>query len=75
MNNPSIVLRRGTGVLLLLFLVLALLKGAGLTRVASWSWWAVTSPLWGLWALLAVLAGLGVAWAMLIALLRKSTLR
>lgn len=63
---------RGAGILLLLSLVLALLKQAGLTRVAHWSCLVITSPLWGIWVLMVVLALLGVLWAVLVAALRKS---
>ena len=42
-----------------LFLVLTALK---LTGVVSWSWWAITSPLWGMAIFDAVLIGLGI-WA------------
>ena len=70
--KPTVFLVRAAGVLLLLSLGLVLLKQAGLTRVAHWSWWAVTTPLWGPWAFVAVLTGLSLAWALLVAALRKS---
>lgn len=31
----------------ILFLIFLTLKLAGVGVVATWSWWAVTSPLWG----------------------------
>jgi hypothetical protein len=68
----STLLVRAGGALLLLTLVLVLLKQAGLTPVAHWSWWAITSPLWGPWAVSAVLAGLTLAWVLLVAALRKA---
>ena len=40
-----------------LFLVLTALK---LTGVVSWSWWAITFPLWGMAIFDAVLIGLGI---------------
>ena len=35
------------------------LKLAGLTRVATWSWWNVTALLWLPWGMLAVISLLG----------------
>ena len=43
-----------------LFLVLTALK---LTGVVDWSWWAITSPLWGMAIFDAVLIVLGI-WAL-----------
>jgi len=31
----------------IMFLIFLTLKLAGIGVVATWSWWAVTSPLWG----------------------------
>lgn len=31
--------------------VLLLLKVLGIGIVATWSWWRVTSPVWGMWGL------------------------
>ena len=70
--KPSLLLVRAAGVLLLITLVLALLRHAGLTRVAHWSWWAITSPLWGPWALTALFTILSLIWAVLVAALRKA---
>ncbi len=36
----------GFPVLTILFLIFLTLKLAGVGTVATWSWWAVTSPLW-----------------------------
>jgi membrane protein YdbS with pleckstrin-like domain len=72
MPKPTILAARGAGLLLLLSLVLALLKQAGLTRVAHWSWWVITSPLWSIWVFMVVLALLGVVWALLVVALRRS---
>lgn len=69
--KPSTLLVRAAGVLLLLTLLLALLKGAGLSRVADWSWWAVTAPLWGPWAAVVALLGVGVAWSLFVVLVRQ----
>lgn len=43
------------------FLVFLVLKLTGVTVVAHWSWWAVTSPLWISTILAAAVLGL-VAW-------------
>ncbi len=37
----------GFPILTILFLIFLTLKLAGIGTVATWSWWAVTSPLWG----------------------------
>ena len=37
----------GFPILTVLFLIFLTLKLAGVGVVATWSWWAVTSPLWG----------------------------
>lgn len=37
----------GVGIFGLLFLVFLVMKLAGIGSVANWSWWWVTSPLWG----------------------------
>lgn len=37
----------GFPILSILFLIFVTLKLAGIGTVATWSWWAVTSPLWG----------------------------
>ena len=37
----------GFPILTILFLIFLTLKLAGIGAVATWSWWAVTSPLWG----------------------------
>ena len=70
--KPSVLLVRAVGVLLLLTLVLALLKGSGLSRVADWSWWAVTAPLWGPWAAMVTLLLLGIAWSLFVVLVRRA---
>lgn len=36
----------GFPILTILFLIFLTLKLAGVGTVATWSWWAVTSPLW-----------------------------
>ncbi len=36
----------GFPILTILFLIFLTLKLAGIGVVATWSWWAVTSPLW-----------------------------
>ena len=75
MSKLPLLIARGSGLLLLLLVVLVLLKQAGLTRVAHWSWWAVTSPVWGTWVLTILLAGLGTIWAVLTTALRKAARR
>jgi hypothetical protein len=42
-NNKSTA---GFGIGTILFLIFLTLKLAGVGRVAYWSWWWVTSPLW-----------------------------
>ena len=46
------------GICGIVFLIFLTLKLAGVGVVATWSWWAVTSPLWGLFLLIFVV----VAW-------------
>lgn len=41
----------GTSIFTLIFIVFLFLKLAGIGVVATWSWWAVTSPLWVPWAI------------------------
>ncbi len=51
----------GIGILGLVFIVFLVLKLAKIGVVATWSWWWVTSPLWGGVAfLLAFLACVGI---------------
>ena len=52
----------GFPILTILFLIFLTLKLAGIGVVATWSWWAVTSPLWIGAILIIVLVSL-VAWA------------
>ncbi len=51
----------GFPVLTILFLIFLTLKLAGVGTVATWSWWAVTSPLWT-GAILIVFLFLVVSW-------------
>lgn len=51
----------GFPILTVLFLIFLTLKLAGVGTVATWSWWAVTSPLWG-GAILIVFLFLVVIW-------------
>lgn len=51
----------GFPVLTILFLIFLTLKLAGVGTVATWSWWAVTSPLWA-GAILIVFLFLVVSW-------------
>lgn len=58
-NNSS----GGIGFCGLLAIVFITLKLAGIGAVATWSWWAVLSPLWiPLAILLSVLAFCGLVW-------------
>lgn len=52
----------GFPVLTIIFLIFLTLKLAGVGTVATWSWWAVTSPLW-IGAILIVTLMAFVAWA------------
>ena len=51
----------GFPILTTLFLIFLTLKLAGVGTVATWSWWAVTSPLWG-GAILIVFLFLVMSW-------------
>jgi len=51
----------GIGLSGLVFIVFLFLKLAGMGRVATWSWWWVTSPLWiPFGIILAILAVAGI---------------
>lgn len=52
----------GFPILTILFLIFLTLKLAGIGVVATWSWWAVTSPLW-IGAILITTLIAFVAWA------------
>ena len=52
----------GFPILTALFLIFLTLKLAGVGTAATWSWWAVTSPLWGGVVLIAFIF-LFVLWA------------
>jgi hypothetical protein len=52
----------GFPVLTIIFLIFLTLKLAGIGAVATWSWWAVTSPLW-VGAILIITLIAFVAWA------------
>ncbi len=45
-NNTIVVAKSGFSLGTLVFLLFLILKLAGLTVVATWSWLWVTSPLW-----------------------------
>ena len=49
-------------ILSILFLIFLTLKLAGIGVVATWSWWAVTSPLW-IGAILIILLVTFLTWA------------
>lgn len=66
MSDKTVVQRGGTNVLGLLGIVFVTLKLLGITAVATWSWWWVTAPFWGVLAIVLVILalmalGLGVA--------------
>jgi len=46
MNRNKQTGQTGFPILSILFLIFLTLKLAGIGVVATWSWWAVTSPLW-----------------------------
>lgn len=52
----------GFPILSILFLIFLTLKLAGIGVVATWSWWAVTSPLW-IGAILIILLVAFLTWA------------
>jgi hypothetical protein len=54
----------GIGILGVLFCVFVGLKLGQVGAVASWSWWMVTSPLWGGTALVLAIFLLGALWSM-----------
>lgn len=45
----------GIGILGAMFLIMFCLKLAGIGACATWSWWAITAPLWGGLALVLVI--------------------
>ena len=45
-NKINGVLGTGLTFVQVLFIVFLILKLTGVTAVASWSWWWITSPLW-----------------------------
>jgi len=52
----------GFPILTFIFLIFLTLKLAGIGTVATWSWWAVTSPLW-IGAILMILLVAFMVWA------------
>lgn len=46
MNRNKQAGQSGFPILSIIFLIFLTLKLAGIGVVATWSWWAVTSPLW-----------------------------
>ena len=52
----------GFPILSILFLIFLTMKLAGIGVVATWSWWAVTSPLW-IGAILIILLVAFLTWA------------
>ena len=52
----------GFPILTILFLIFLTLKLAGIGVVATWSWWAVTSPLW-IGAILIIVLVAFLTWA------------
>lgn len=48
MSKDRVVVKQGgIGFFSLLCLIFVVLKLAGVTEVAQWSWWWVLAPLWG----------------------------
>lgn len=62
MTNNKQTGQTGFPILTIIFLIFLTLKLAGIGVVATWSWWAVTSPLW-IGAILIILLVSFVAWA------------
>lgn len=64
MSDSSSASSGGIGFFGLLGIVFIVLKLAGITEVATWSWWWVLAPLWGPVALLLVVLGVValIAW-------------
>lgn len=64
MSDSSSASSGGIGFCGLLGIVFIVLKLAGITEVATWSWWWVLAPLWGPVALLLVVLGVValIAW-------------
>lgn len=52
----------GFPILSILFLIFLTMKLAGIGVVATWSWWAVTSPLW-IGAILIIVLVAFLTWA------------
>ncbi len=67
MSESKTVTSGGIGVFGLLGVVFIVLKLAGITQVAAWSWWWVLAPFWIPWAI----AGAVLALAFIIALCVK----
>ena len=74
MSNLSSSSRGVVTTLILMGAALVSMKLLGSTYVATWPWWLVTAPWWGIFAVLAVLALLAclcIALILLIERLRK----
>jgi hypothetical protein len=61
----------GIGLGSLVFIVLLILKLAGIGVVATWSWWWVTAPLWAPLAIvLAIIAVIGIGGLIIVSVSR-----
>ena len=52
-----------------LFLIFLVLKLAEIGQVATWSWWWVTAPLWGVFALICGILGIGLIVSLFVVLI------
>ena len=71
MSKTSGAVGGGLTFLEVLFLIFLGLKLAGMTVVATWSWWWVTAPLWGGLAIVLVIFLIGLLFIGLSMLLNR----
>ena len=71
MSKTSGAVGSGLTFLEVLFLIFLVLKLTGKTVVATWSWWWVTAPLWGVLAIVLVIFLIGLLFIGLSMLLNR----
>jgi hypothetical protein len=71
MSKTSGAVGSGLTFLEVLFLIFLVLKLTGKTVVATWSWWWVTAPLWGVLAIVLVIFLIGLLFIGLSTLLNR----
>ena len=70
-NNKNTVLGGGLTFLQALFLIFLVLNLTGKTVVATWSWWWLTAPLWGVLSIVLVILLIGLLFGLLSVLLKR----